>query len=695
MRLLFSLVFNDLSIWWLIPSFLLGFLYAWFFYRKATIENPLLKKALFAMRFLSVSFLVLLLLSPLIKNEKQRLQKPVIFIAQDASLSVKLNPQEDFNSSVYHQNLKNLQNKVGEDYDVKVLNFSNEVKNGFDFKEAGKQTDISSVLSFIAQQNSNSNIGALILATDGIYNKGANPITQLSAVQFPIYTVALGDTIPKKDLVLMPPVYNQLVYLGNSHQVEVSVKAFGAKGANTILKLSTNDGQVKQQQISFSKDEEVKNLKFTLNADKKGVQKIALNLLPIVNEVSNENNKQTIYVDVLDGREKILLVADAPHPDISALKQAVESNKNYEVSLAFADDLPKNTDDFGLIILHNLPSATHNINAFLESTKQKNRWFIIGAQTNVKALKPHQNVLDISSANNQNQDYSATLNPDFYAFSLNSDTKNRIANLPPLVAPFANYKLKSAAKILLKQQIGSVKTETPLLVFADDGTHKTAVLTGEGIWRWRMEDFEKHNNADAFKELISKSVQYLSAKEDRRKFRVQSNKNRYVENEKVGLSAELYNDAYELINEPEVNLELKATNGKKYSYVFSRAGDAYSLDMGILPTGEYDFMAKTKLGTKSYTANGSFLIEALNAELLESSANHQLLYSLSKTSGGAMVYPNEMMSLLDSIKMNEKVKTVSHQEKSYEPLINLKWIFALIVLLLSFEWFLRKRNGAV
>lgn len=694
MHLLFSLVFNGLSAWWIIPCLVLGCLYAWFFYQKSGTAPAFLKNILFAMRWLVVSFLALLLLSPLIKTVKVRLQKPVIFIAQDASLSISVNKEKDFSSPLYHQNLKKLAAKLADDYEVKSVNFSDKVKANFDFKESGKQTDISSIMDFIADQNPNNNIGALILATDGVYNKGANPVTQISNTQFPIYTIALGDNIAKKDLVLMPPVYNQLVYLGNTHELEIMIKAFGANGANTNLKATTNDGQTKQQSISFNKNEDTKTLKFTLDANRKGIQKITFDLVSIANELSTQNNKQTIYVEVLDGRDKILLLADAPHPDLSALKQAIESNRNYEVTLAFADNLPAKIDDYGLIILHNLPSATHNISSFLQKIKQKNKWFIVGAETNTALLSNSQVLVEIAG-NNQTQSYTAVLNPDFYAFTLAEDTKKYLQNLAPLVAPFANHKMKSAGKVLLRQQIANVKSNAPLLVFGEEENTKTAVLTGEGIWRWRMDDFEKNKNFEAFNDLIGKSVQYLSAKEDKRKFRAQSSKTRYLENESVLLNAALYNDAYELINTPEVSLELKNSDGKKYSYVFSRMGSSYELSIGILPPGEYDFTAKAKLGANAYTAKGSFLVEAVNVELTESEANHQLLFNLSKTTGGTMVYPNQMMSLVDIIKQNEKVKTVSHQEKNYEPLINLKWLFALIVLLLSFEWFLRKRNGAV
>jgi hypothetical protein len=233
-----------------------------------------------------------------------------------------------------------------------------------------------------------------------------------------------------------------------------------------------------------------------------------------------------------------------------------------------------------------------------------------------------------------------------------------------------------------------------LLSFGNEGGVKTALLTGEGIWRWRIEDFEKNENHDAVDELITKSVQYLSSKEDKRKFRVYASKNRFVENEHVLLNAELYNDAYELNNEPDVSINIKS-EGKTYSFLFSKVGKAYQLDAGFLPSGAYSFDAKTQFGNRVYNANGQFLVEELNVELMQTTANHQLLYNLSAQSGGKMIYPLAINKLRDDIAKNEKVKTISFEEKSYENFINLKWVFAVLMGLLSLEWFLRKRNGAI
>ncbi|MBU0697643.1 MAG: hypothetical protein KKE39_14130 [Bacteroidetes bacterium] len=695
MPLLFSLLFNDLSAWWLIPCFILGFGLAFVLYQKSALEDKKLKWILFSLRGILLSLLAFLLLSPLIKLTQKQLEKPLIIIAQDASASIKSATGSEFDSVAYHHDLENLAKSIGENSEVKILNFGDEVKEGFDFKQTEKQTDFSILLHYIQEQYVDRNIGALILSSDGIINRGANPINQISQIKYPIYSIALGDTIPKRDLILAQVNYNNLVYLGNDHQLTIEVQANKANGTKSQLVIKTNDGQTQAQYFTVNGDEWRQKFTINLEARKKGIQKIEVQVVPVKDEFSVQNNRQTIFVNVLDGREKVLILADAPHPDISALRTAIENNKNYEVKIAYADDLPANIQDYGLIIFHSLPSVQHPITSFLSQTRQKSRWFIVGTNTNTSALSQNQSLLNINAPGNATQDYLSQLNKDFYAFSLNDDTKERLQNLAPLVAPFGNYSLKSAGIVLFNQKVGNVVTPAPLLSFGDDGGAKIAVLTGEGIWRWRLEDFAKNDNHDAVDELISKSVQYLNAKDDKRKFRVYPIKDRFAENEHIILNAELYNDAYELNNEPDVSIDIQSKSGKKYSYLFSRVGQSYQLDAGFLPSDEYSFAAKAVLGKNSYAAKGDFLIEELNAELMHTTANHQLLYNMAVQSGGKMVMPNQISLLKDIIPKNEKVKTISYEEHSYENIINLKWIFIVLMLLLSLEWFLRKRNGAI
>jgi len=53
-----------------------------------------------------------------------------------------------------------------------------------------------------------------------------------------------------------------------------------------------------------------------------------------------------------------------------------------------------------------------------------------------------------------------------------------------------------------------------------------------------------------------------------------------------------------------------------------------------------------------------------------------------------------LSKLEDAIRKSETIKPVLYEQRSTRPLIDLKWIFFLLLFLLSLEWFIRKWQGA-
>jgi hypothetical protein len=293
------------------------------------------------------------------------------------------------------------------------------------------------------------------------------------------------------------------------------------------------------------------------------------------------------------------------------------------------------------------------------------------------------------------QEATAAIKSDFYAFTLTESSRTRIGNFGPLLTPFGNYGLKGTSIGLINQQIGKLATEKPLLLFGEDVQRRIAILAGEGIWRWRLEDFQENSNHEAIDELITKIVQYLLSADDKRKFRVYASKNTFDENEHVILNAELYNDAFELVNTPDVNISLNNKEGKSYSFVFSRVLNSYQLDAGELVAGEYNYTAGTTLGNIKHLAEGQFIISRQDSEYKQSIANHQLLFALAAQNGGQRLFPAQLDELPALIRENEQVKSVFYENPRYTELIDLKLIFFMILALLSLEWLSRKRNGEI
>ncbi|RLD51719.1 MAG: hypothetical protein DRI94_05300, partial [Bacteroidetes bacterium] len=317
------------SLWFLPICLIGGFLFAWFLYRKETKFNEvsgILKNLMFALRFLSVSIIAFLLLSPIIKNLGKTIEKPIIIFAQDNSESVLSDKAE---IETYSKKLKSFF-KENQKYNYKTFVFGEKVNETDTFNFSDKETDIAQMLSDVKNRFYNQNIGAIILASDGIYNKGNNPDYEINTLNFPIYTIALGDTNIRKDLILNDVKYNKTAFLNSKFPFRIRIKANKLKGKTSELKIFDNNKLVYSQRIKIISDDFYKSYDLKLKAKKVGFHKFKISLSNIPGEINTENNSKQIIIEVSDKKQKILILSDAPHPDIAAIREALKLNQNLE-----------------------------------------------------------------------------------------------------------------------------------------------------------------------------------------------------------------------------------------------------------------------------------------------------------------------------------------------------------------------------
>lgn len=647
-----------------------------------------------ALRFFTVTFIAVLLLSPLLKTNFREVEKPVLIIAHDNSESIVAGKDSVFYKNEYAENFSELTNRLREKYDVKFYVFGNEVKETGKIDYSEKQTDISAVFSQINNLYSNRNVGAIILATDGLFNKGSNPLYSKNKSLSPIYAIALGDTSLRKDVILSRVNHNRFAYLGNRFPLEIVAEARQFKGSEITVTIMWDSVKVFEKNISINADKFVQSIPVILDAKKAGLQKYTVKLSPLKNEVSLRNNSAEFFIEVLDGRQKVLIVANSPHPDVAALRQAIDINENYETDVRLLDKLDKNPGAYNLVILHALPSQKAASSQLLQSVIQSGvpAFYIIGKDTRIQSFNSAKLGLEIQTRNNSVNEALPFPVENFTLFTLDDELKNSLKKFPPLQTPFGDYRLSAGSQTLLLQRIGIVTTDLPLLYFTQQGENKIAVLTGEGLWRWRMNDFSLNGSHKNFNSFIGKIVQYLSVKTDKSLFRVNVN-NRFTESEPVIFDAELYNESYELINEPDVNINIVNSENKKFPFAFTRAGNAYRLNAGNLPPGIYSYEASVNLGDKTYNARGKFTVSALFIETVNTIADHNLLYNLSLSTGGKMFYPNELDALYSDVLSRDDIKPVVYNQKRLRDVIHFKILFFLILVLLAAEWVTRKRNG--
>ena len=684
--------------WYIILCILLGVAYAVLLYtRSGTFkENKWLHWVLGIMRAGLVSVLAILLLSPQIKSILTETKKPIIVVAQDNSESVTANMSKEEQAS-FQTNYQQLKDELAKDYEVKTYSFGSEVRENMDFSYTDKVSNISEVLNTVYDQYSNQNLGAVILATDGIYNEGSNPIYAGTKLSAPIYTVALGDTTPQKDVLIKRVFHNKIAYLGDKFSIQVDVAAQNCAGANTQLVVKKlNGGAAQTFPIKVDKNNYFTTKEVILDADVAGVQRFVFSVNTIAGEVSTVNNNKEIFVDVLDARQKILILADSPHPDLSAIKSSMESNKNYEVEVKYANNTNINIPAYDFIILHQLPSKGMPSNTVFSAIKNNKKpvLFIVGSQTDIGKFNSAQDMLNITGVTQSTNDVQASVANNFSLYKVDPLITNALPRFAPVLSPFGQFAEGPNSAVLAYQRIGKVDTKYPLIVFGETNGAKSAVIAAENIWKWKLFDFLENKNHDIFEELLGKCIQYLSLKEDKRKFRVSLDKNIFNENEQIIFDAELYNQSYELINEPDASLSITDDKGKKYNFTFDKVSNAYRLDAGLLGVGNYNYTAKTFSNGEELKYNGQFSIRPIQLELFETTADHSLLKLLSDKYGGDMVAPASLSSISSSIKEKGNVKPVLYESTKTRSVINLNWILFLLLGLLVLEWFLRRYFGS-
>ena len=686
---------TELPIWFSLFCILLGVGYAVVLYRKEVRFNDVKKWIVNIMAFsraLLVAFLAFLLLSPFVKTIFNKVEKPIIIFAQDNSSSIILKGDSAYYKNEYLTKIEHLKQKLAKTYEVKSFTFGTIVKetDQIDFTE--KTTNISNLFEALNNKFYNKNVGALILASDGVFNQGENPIYAAATVNYPVYTVALGDTVIPKDIVLKEVINNKITFLGNQFPVEIYAEMLQLKGTETELTIVNNGRILYSKKYNITTDKLVVNENILLDAKRIGVQHYHIKFNTLKGEVSVINNVKDIYVEVLDGRQNILILANAPHPDLKALKLSIEQNENYEVETQFVNDFDGNVKPYSLVIVHEITNISKSKLAQLNSGSTS-ILYVLGNQTNIKQFNNLKTGLEIQNSKNVHDVTLPNLTENFPLFTLDENTIKAIGGFPPLSSPFGAYKSTLNAHVLFSQKIGEVVTQKPLIVFYQKENKKIGIITGEGLWKWRLSDFLKNKNHLAFDELVNKTVQYLSVKEDKSKFRIIADAV-FLENEEIRLKGELYNDSYELNNEPPITILLVDKKGNEYQFTFNKTNNAYLLNVGLLPVGFYHYSAKVKMGAKTYVRKGKFQVNPILLEQNNTVSNHQLLQNLATKSNGKMIAPIDLEQLEQLIANNSDITSVIYEEEDLKELIHLKWIFFMLLTLLTLEWVLRKRNGA-
>ena len=543
------------------------------------------------------------------------------------------------------------------------------------------------------------NLGGILLFSDGIHNQGLLP-TYADYGQR-IYSLGVGDTVPKSDIVLNSLLYNKISYQGNKFPLIAQITQRGFSGEQITVSVKKGSETLASRRVTLAEERLLNEVRFEIEAKTSGYQSYTVTVERKETEFKAQNNQMKAYVEVIEGQEKIALIAATPHPDIKAIRSAIESNENYsfhQYILSLPEDIQKlraTREKFDLVIFHQLPDRRGVSLPFIQRFKQAKTasLWIYGGLTDVNRLNTTNDIMNVQAVAGEYDDIMAVFNPAFGNFTLTDDLQRSFNDFPPLTVPFGKISLRENSTVMLHQRVGSLNTNKPLIAVTAATDARSGLILGSGLWRWKLTDYAQNGDNVLFNELISKLVQFLSSKEDKRKFKLYPLKNEFIINDPVVFESEVYNDLYERIYGTKIDLQLEDDKGNRSGYTYIPAEGNTQYAINGLKEGVYKYRGSTVIEGETLVAEGEFLVKEIQLEELNLTADFDLLRRLSKKSGGEF-FPVDQMDKLQAALSSEKGQGIIHSDVKYLPFINLQWLFFLILLLISIEWFIRKYSGS-
>lgn len=672
------------------------------FYRnkKASFVSLTAYRLAFGFRFLSLSLMAILLLGIFIHWVKTKEEKPVLLIAVDQSNSILACPDSVMYQKLFPEKLKEFISNASSKFQVDLRGFDAQIRDSFQVNYPGRKTDFSKIFQYASDQYYKNNLGAIIVASDGIINNGENPLYTSDELKIPVYTMCMGDTSIQRDLAILNCRSNAFAMEGNSFEVQLEISGSECLAKNIELHILCDGKEIQQQKIPVISPNFKKNISLILPAGKEGSRHFSIQLSPITNEYNRRNNQWDFILDVSKSKEQILILALAPHPDISALKQLLESSGNAQINVQYIQNFTsKELAKYDRIILHQVPGPrSEGVNVIQQIQKEGiPSLFILGEESGINPLSTMNLPISITGNRGQFNQAEAVYNSDFSLFAMESNWVNELQSFPPLTSPYGKYNISSTAEVLCYQKINGVNTQFPLLFFTRDAFHNNyqGYLCGEGIWKWRLNEFSRNGNHTMLEQWLNRIMQLISRKNDKNRLRINPVQRIFSDNESVAFDAEVYNANYETVQNASVKMNILLNNGKKIQTQFPVDGNNYHLDVGSLPVGTYNYFATCDLGNDHLQKTGKIIVSAMQLERMNTQANHAILRQLSNQTQAISVPVNRWDEIWNHIKQKNTFQVILYEDESNIPLQNFSWILFLIVALLTAEWLIRKWSGLI
>lgn len=550
-------------------------------------------------------------------------------------------------------------------------------------------------------------ITSAVIFSDGIINDGSSSLYQIEGINFPLYTIGIGDTTLTTDVFVKNILTNRFIYKGTTTAIASEIANQNLSDEEAIVSLKENNKLVETKQIKLS-GSGINRVAFDYLPKEAGKQNLSIEINKLSGETNFENNIRSKIIEVIENKLDILLIGGAPSADFSAVYQSLKSIDEFSVSKYLqvnqtefiGDNFNEKLDSAEVIVLVNFPFANtpSNLVQQIKSKIEKNNtpfFNLVGADLQTLNLSSLQELLPFILSRNINEIYLAQpIFSDQYSRLIIGEDTGQLRNfeLPPAAYPNIGFQIKPGVQVIATAKVNNVTTELPMILSQNNPIYRSITLIGSNVWRWRVTSEKKDYNF--FDQLLYNSIQWLRVPDKQRKFFVETTKDIYAVGESIEFIGEIYDDKLSPIRDANIIVEIESSENSFTLKLSHEDNGIYKGQINIPNKGDYTFTAISEInGIKTKTYNGKFNIGQIDLERLQTVMQKNYLEMIASLTGGAYYYidnSSDVISDIETLNRNKIKRTVL--STTYDPL-SFEFTLLIIILLLTIEWFIRKKEG--
>ena len=573
----------------------------------------------------------------------------------------------------------------------------------------GARTDLASGLQTVPENLRDENLGGIVLVSDGQYNTGQNPLRVADRSPVPVHTVTVGDTTRLRDLRIRSVTTNDRAYLNSSVPVRVTLSVTDGPGRPVPVTLEQSGRTLDQRPARLPSGTGEVSVDLTFEPKQAGLQQLTVRVPELSGEVTARNNAQSASLRVLESKRQVLLLGAAPSPDVSALRRVYEQTADTEVTARIPTPegtflegpLPDDLSPFDVVVLAGFPSPSvpddvvQRVATLIDDGTPA--LFFLDRQTDLTAWTEHfDEVLparpDATTSSFSEASFRIAEGAQQHPVFRIEDAEGALfERLPPLQIPTSEWSPTPDAQVLGT----AATTSAPLLVLRRRAGLRTAAFLGSGVWRWALLPSELQAADPLWPGLASNLVRWASTEEDDSPVRVRPTASTFGGTEAVSFTGQVYNESMQPVSDAAVEVTVTDSTGTEYPYTMDSAGQGrYTLEVGTLPEGTYQYEAQARLGdTELGTDQGEFSVAPLRIEYQAPRADAVFMRQLASRSGGTAYTPQTVDQLPTDLSDQNSFSSEVVRQSSEAELWRTSLFLIAILALLASEWTLRKFFG--